>query len=217
MPLGLLLIRADASLAIGSGHVMRCLALAQVWRKAGGEVAFLMASSTDFVTRRLHIEGFETVKVTASPGTREDACETRNNAFERHARWIVLDGYHLSTSYCASVRSAEWQILRMEDKPGSEFELADAILNQNVDAEHSRYPACTKSELLLGPRFALLRDEFAGACKSYRTIPAIASKVLMTAGGGDPKNLMPRLVEAVTLSSSKLQAKLVVAAQKRRA
>jgi len=189
---------------------MRCLALAQVWRKAGGEVAFLMASSTDFVAERLHIEGFEIVKVTASPGTREDACETRNNAFERHARWIVLDGYHFCSSYCAWVRSAEWQILRVEDKPGSEFELVDAILNQNVDAEHSMYPECTRSELLLGPRFALLRDEFAGACKSDRTIPAIASKVLMTTGGGDPKNLMPRLVEAVTLSSSKLQAKLVV-------
>ena len=210
MALGLLLIRADASLAIGAGHVMRCLALAQVWRKGGGEVAFVMASTTHFVTQRLHTEGFEILKVTASPGTREDAGETRNNALERHARWIVLDGYHFGASYCAAVRSAKWQILRVEDKPGSEFELADAVLNQNIDAENSMYPECARSKLLLGPRFGLLRTEFAEACQSDRRIPAIASKVLMTTGGGDPKNLLPRLVDAIRLSSAKLDTKLVV-------
>lgn len=210
MALAPLLIRADASQAIGAGHVMRCMALAQVWRKGGGEVTFLMASTTHFVTQRLHIEGFEMLKVTASPGSREDASETCNNALERHAKWIVLDGYDFSNSYCAAVRSAEWQILRLEDKPGSEFELADAILNQNVDAENSMYPERTKSELLLGPRFALLRTEFAGACQNDRAIPAVASKVLMTPGGGDPKNLLPQFVDAVRLSSARLEAKLVV-------
>ena len=210
MPLGPLLIRADASLAIGAGHVMRCLALAQVWRRAGGEVTFLMASSTDFTTKRLDSEGFEILKVPASPGTRDDANQIRNMALERRATWIVIDGYHFSAGYVASAKSAKWKILRVEDEPGAEFELADAILNQNVDAENSTYPEQTRSELLLGPRFALLRAEFAGAWQSGREIPATASKVLLTTGGGDPKNLLPRLIEAIKLSSAKLQAKLVV-------
>jgi UDP-2,4-diacetamido-2,4,6-trideoxy-beta-L-altropyranose hydrolase len=210
MPLGPLLIRADASLAIGAGHVMRCLALAQVWRRAGGEVTFLMASSTDFTTKRLDSEGFEILKVTASPGTPDDANQIRNMALERRATWIVIDGYHFSAGYVASAKSAKWKILRVEDEPGAEFELADAILNQNVTAENSTYPEHTRSELLLGPRFALLRTEFAGAWQSDREIPATASKVLLTTGGGDPKNLLPRLIEAIKLSSAKLQSKLVV-------
>ncbi|HEX3104201.1 MAG TPA: UDP-2,4-diacetamido-2,4,6-trideoxy-beta-L-altropyranose hydrolase [Terriglobales bacterium] len=210
MVVGPLLIRADASLAIGAGHVMRCLALAQVWRTGGGEVVFLMASTTDFITQRLDREGFKILKVTASPGTRDDADQTRNIALECHARWIVIDGYHFNTNYFASVRSARWQILRVEDEPGTEFELADAILNQNVDAEHSIYPEYAKSELLLGPRFALLRTEFAGAWQSDRQTPAMASKVLLTTGGGDPKNLLPRLVDAIKLCSAKLEIKIVV-------
>jgi UDP-2,4-diacetamido-2,4,6-trideoxy-beta-L-altropyranose hydrolase len=210
MVLGRLLIRADASLAIGAGHVMRCLALAQVWRKGGGDVAFLMASTTDFVTRKLDSEGFEIIKVTAWPGTRDDVNQTRKMALERHARWIVLDGYHFSAGYVASITSAKWKILRIEDEPGNEFEIADAILNQNVGAESSTYPEHTRSEFLLGPRFALLRAEFSGAWQRDRETPAIASKVLLTTGGGDPKNLLPRLVEAIKLSSAKLETKLVV-------
>jgi spore coat polysaccharide biosynthesis predicted glycosyltransferase SpsG/RimJ/RimL family protein N-acetyltransferase len=102
--------------------------------------------------------------------------------------------------------------------PGSEFQLADVILNQNLHAEGSTYPQTIKTEyqelpnpeLLLGPRFALLRDEFVDARKFTRKIPVLASKVLVTTGGGDPSNLLPRLLEAITLSLLKFDIKVVV-------
>jgi UDP-2,4-diacetamido-2,4,6-trideoxy-beta-L-altropyranose hydrolase len=218
MSLGGLIIRVDAGAAIGAGHVMRCLGLAQAWRKSGGSITFLMASTTTFVSERLSVEGFEVLGMDAQPGSLEDAVNTRSAASQLHVQWLVLDGYHFNADYCAAVVSAEWRILRVEDMPGSEFHLADVILNQNLHAEGSLYPKPTKSkypedvksELLLGPRYALLRDEFVDACQLSRKIPTVASAVLITTGGGDPTNLLQRLVDAINFSSLRLDVKVVV-------
>lgn len=218
MSLGALVIRADAGFAIGAGHVMRCLALAQAWRKAGGSITFLMASTTTFVKERLAEDRFEVMEKGAQPGSLEDAMNTRNVASQLHVRWLVLDGYHFGADYCSAVVSPEWRILRIEDMPGTEFHTADVILNQNLHAEDSMYSIRTKAEyaesskteLLLGPRYALLRDEFVDARQITRKIPVVVSKLLITTGGGDASNLLPLVVEAINFSALALDVKVVV-------
>jgi UDP-2,4-diacetamido-2,4,6-trideoxy-beta-L-altropyranose hydrolase len=92
MGLGTISIRADASPEIGTGHVMRCLALAQEWHDQGGRAIFAMAKSTAAVRARVASEGFEIVDVPGLAGSREDCEGSRRVAEENHVSWIVLDG-----------------------------------------------------------------------------------------------------------------------------
>ena len=78
-----MLIRADATLQMGTGHVMRCLALAQAWQDAnGGAVTFLSAPLPPALESRLRGEGMAVAALTAEPGSEADASETARHAKE---------------------------------------------------------------------------------------------------------------------------------------
>lgn len=54
-----LIIRVDASTQIGTGHLMRCLALGQAWKDAGGQVIFVTACQDDSLLQQLREEKFD--------------------------------------------------------------------------------------------------------------------------------------------------------------
>jgi UDP-2,4-diacetamido-2,4,6-trideoxy-beta-L-altropyranose hydrolase len=198
MKLGVLLIRADASLAIGTGHVMRCLALAQAWRDAGGNALFAMADATPAVEERLRNEGFEIARAAVRVGSAGDAEETGEQARKHGASWVVVDGYEFGAEYQASLKRHGLKVLFIDDIGHAGHYSADLVLNQNAHAHEVFYPSRDAStRLLLGPRYAMLRREFTSWREWRREIPAVARRVLVTMGGSDPDNITERVVEAL--------------------
>ncbi len=195
---GALLIRADADVAMGTGHVMRCLALAQAWQDTGGHAVFAMADVTPAVEERLRSEGFEVVRVAVRVGSAADAEETARLAQERGASWVVVDGYGFGAEYQTSLKGRGLRVLFIDDNGQAGSYSADLVLNQNAHANESFYPSRDVStRLLLGPRFAMLRREFGGWREWKREIPMVARRVLVTMGGSDPDNVTQRVAEAI--------------------
>lgn len=194
----LLLIRADASLEIATGHVMRCVALAQGWQDNGGEVVFVMAESTPAVESRLKAEGLDIEHIDAERGGGRDSSLTRALARERSAAWVVLDGYCFDEDYQRSLKIDGHRVLFVDDNSHARYYSADLLLNQNVHADESMYP-CRSAEtrLLLSPKYALLRRQFAPWRSWKREIPAAGSKVMVTFGGSDSANFTLKVLEAL--------------------
>src|SRR5690349_20227618 len=94
-----LLIRADGGPLIGTGHLMRCLALAQQWLRLRGPVTFLLADDVPAFRTRLQGEGGPLQLISAEPGSEADARATLAAASTLAARWIVCDGYHFGADY----------------------------------------------------------------------------------------------------------------------
>lgn len=207
-----LLIRADANLQIGTGHVMRCLALAQAWQDRGGSAAFLCAPLPPPLEARLRAEGMALTALTAWPGGAADAEETIRQAKALGAEWVVVDGYGFDAAYHKALKDAGLKLLVLDDNGDADFYGADLVLNQNIHACADWYAGrAPYTQLLLGTKYALLRREFRAWRNWQRGAPALAYKILVTLGGSDPDNVTLQVLQALSLvRADQLEATVVI-------
>ena len=194
----ILLIRADASTKIGTGHLMRCLALAQAWKDRGGHATFVMAMNTPALEDRLKTEGMEVIHLSTKPGSADDALQTAELARKMNASWVVVDGYHFGADYQRVIKESRLRLLVIDDYGHAEHYYADIVLNQNLHAHEGLYTNREPyTQLLLGTRYVLLRREFLKWRGYRRETPEVARKILVTLGGSDPDNVTLKVVQAL--------------------
>jgi UDP-2,4-diacetamido-2,4,6-trideoxy-beta-L-altropyranose hydrolase len=211
-----LIVRADASVPMGTGHVMRCLALAQAWQDQaeaqGGRCIFAMVQPVPALERRLRSEGFEVVPVAASPGSPEDATQVAELARAHDARWIAVDGYQFSAEYHRRLKDGGRKLLLIDDSGHAGAYFADLVLDQNVSATDNFYVHREPyTRLLLGPHYSMLRREFKPWREWKRQIAPVGRKILITMGGSDPHNLTTRVIDALKfLKIEEVEARVAI-------
>jgi UDP-2,4-diacetamido-2,4,6-trideoxy-beta-L-altropyranose hydrolase len=157
--------RTTCSARVGLGHLRRCLTLAQELRGRGWRCAFLMTGDGqggEWIRR----EGFEEV-TTIEPG---------------HAGAVVIDDYAVSAEKISGWRRGGAFLCVLDDLADRPLD-CDLVVNACAGAEALAYRVAPGTRLLLGPRYALLRPEFAGLAPR----PAgPVRRTLVMLGGSDP-------------------------------
>lgn len=178
---------------------MRCLALAQSWKRSGGQATFLIPSGSPGIERRIEGEGFF-CEALATEGFAESVVHRMQSCKPRLA---VLDGYGFGGREQSALHEAGFPTLIVDDYGHATEYPARWILNQNAFAREEPYALRGQySVLLLGSRYALIREEFLQWLAWKREIPPRAARILITIGGSDPDNLSLRIVE--TLGSAQI-------------
>jgi UDP-2,4-diacetamido-2,4,6-trideoxy-beta-L-altropyranose hydrolase len=191
------LIRSDASPTIGSGHIARLLPLARTLRKQGVYVAFACRRLPGHRLDMLAGEGFETFalpdrypyedpqQAIESMLPWQADIDALAQALENQAvfDWIVVDHYGLDHHWQRAARRWAPRIAAVDDLATRTYDV-DLLLNQNLSGTPEAYasllsPGC---QALLGPRFAMLREEF--SCPAIEIKPQ-AKRVLVNFGGFD--------------------------------
>jgi UDP-2,4-diacetamido-2,4,6-trideoxy-beta-L-altropyranose hydrolase len=202
-----LLIRADANVSIGTGHVMRCLALAQAWQDRGG-TAYLVASELPAsLADRLAVEAVSSTMIGAPAGSPADAAATVAQAHQIGAGWVVIDGERFRDGFLKQIQDAGLRVLLVDDFADHEFVSVDLIVNPNLGVNSETYRARTSNaRVLVGPNYCLLRREFRSVARARSQ--RIGNRVLVSLGGSDPENLTPRIASAL-IGRAGLQLTLV--------
>jgi UDP-2,4-diacetamido-2,4,6-trideoxy-beta-L-altropyranose hydrolase len=191
-----LIVRADATTAGGTGHMMRSLALAQAWIDAGGRVRWLVADAPAALLERIERESVDVVRSSVVAAGAEDAAILRDALAGDGAAMAVVDGEAFATPYFAALGAAGPRVLVVDDMADRAAYPVGFVLNQNAHADRSAYPADATCRFLLGTRYVLLRREFAAAPPD-RTTPQVARHLLVTFGGADPTRMTARTIGAL--------------------
>jgi UDP-2,4-diacetamido-2,4,6-trideoxy-beta-L-altropyranose hydrolase len=226
--------RVDASSAIGTGHLMRCIALAQELSSRGGCIHFVCRSLATQLQTLLDEYGFgySSIGTDEDPppsgiervthadwlGTTQqiDAQQTVSVLAERRWDWLVVDHYALDIQWESALRTVATRIAVIDDLADRRHD-CDLLLDQNFNDEgNDRYAGLVPKGCLLriGPRFALLRDDFRKLRANVKVRCGNVSRVLVFFGGVDSHNKTGFVIEALEqLQQPQLAVDVVVGSQ----
>jgi len=208
-----LIVRVDANAQIGSGHLMRCLAISQAWKDRGGRVQFVTACTNERLLGLLQKEAFTVHRLERPHPDPADWHFTRCLLAEAPSAWLLVDGYHLTCNYQRQAKEVGHHLIAIDDLGRQPHYYADIVLNQNLHATEIRYSAEPYTRLLLSTKYVLLRREFLAWCGWKRNIPDVARNVLVTLGGSDPTNVTLKVVEALRILKKNVFTIVIVVGQ----
>ena len=204
--------RTDASVLMGTGHVMRCLTLAEELIKNGDEVAFISRAhegNLNGLISKKAIKLFElpqpqilelssnkiennNYKKMLGVSQQQDAKESKMFLREMKPDWLIVDHYGLDEIWENAMRIQVKKIMVIDDLANRNHD-CDLLLDHNwFENKNLRYrglvpKACVK---LLGPEYALLRKEFAHERQMLKPRDEEKIKrIFVFFGGSDPHGL----------------------------
>ena len=194
--------RVDSSIQIGTGHVMRCLTLADELKLKSANVSFICSEGPGNLINHIGQNGYKAYCL-PSGITREDDRKLSEDILANHAvkpDWLIIDHYNIDTAYESPLRKFAKGIMVIDDLANRRHS-CDLLLDQNYNKNGSRYNGLVPENCiqLLGPEYALLRLQFREARENLKRENNEVKKILVFMGGADPTNATGKVLKAIKM------------------
>lgn len=203
----MLFIRADANSKIGTGHIMRCLAIAKAAKKVGIDTTFISADQE--AENLVKLNGFDYICLNSSWNQLDrEIVQLKSIIQTLKINLLLIDSYYATESYLHRIGKCT-AIIYMDDMNQLVYPV-DILINYNIYADKIKYARYNleKTKLLLGCNFVPLREEFQG--KNHKT-KEIVTDVLITTGGSDAYNVSGNLIQYLNKNNQYHSVRLHVA------
>lgn len=214
--------RTDASLDIGTGHVMRCLTLADALRASGAHCHFICREHPGNLLEQIRQHGFSVHGLPAGSEDalpndltdvarsnhaawlgsywENDAAQTRASGGKMEVDWLVVDHYALDERWERAMRPICHKLMVIDDL-ADRLHNCDLLLDQNLGRKVLDYAHLVPNDctVIAGPNYAMLRPEFA-ALRDYslrRRATSQLKHLLITMGGVDKADATGQILDAL--------------------
>jgi UDP-2,4-diacetamido-2,4,6-trideoxy-beta-L-altropyranose hydrolase len=217
--------RVDASNQIGTGHIMRCLTLADALKLKGADVQFICRLHEGSLIERIEKQGFRVHALPLNSKVVDRGEVPNNSARERtygikwlgstqqqdaeqcrpildgiKPDWLIVDHYGVDETWQLLLKDSAKKLMVIDDLADRKH-LCDVLLDQTFGRTKKEYVDYVPSacRMLLGSKYALLRPEFA-EWRDYslkrRANPEL-KKLLISMGGVDADNVTGQVLEGL--------------------
>jgi len=208
------IFRVDASLRMGTGHVMRCLTLAQVLKENGADAEFICRKHKGNLIDKIRLSGFNVHELEVFEETevdnklahshwlgatqQQDADDCIEILKAEKPNWIIVDHYALDEQWQERLKPYYEKLMVIDDLADRKHQ-CDILLDQNYGRSCKDYEAFVSesTKLLMGAQYSLLRPEFE-QWRQYslnRRKETNFKSLLINMGGVDTDNITEKIVE----------------------
>ncbi|MFA7087461.1 MAG: UDP-2,4-diacetamido-2,4,6-trideoxy-beta-L-altropyranose hydrolase [Aliarcobacter sp.] len=199
-----ILVRADSSSYIGTGHIMRDLVLAKQYKK--DNVIFATQNLDGNINYKIIEAGYKIELLKSN-----DFEELNKLVKKFEIDMIIIDNYAIGYQFekQLKINNPILKIMVLDDTYEKHF--CDILLNHNIYADEKKYQnRVSKScELRCGAKYTLLRDEFLEAKKAKKRVKKKNKTIFLGLGGADHKNLNIKILKVVEKFKKSLKVNLV--------
>lgn len=224
------IFRTDSSLQIGTGHVMRCLTLANALREKGIQCVFICREHEGNIIGHIEERGFAALRLPRNlvkdthasllkhatwlgTSQEQDAKETIELLKQKKIDWLIVDHYALDKTWEELLRPYTDKVMVIDDLADRKHN-CDLLLDQNLGHTAADYENLVPKNchLLIGPKYALLRPEFAKwrAYSLKRRQAGELKEILISLGGIDKDNYTSKVLKALQQATLPQDIKLTV-------
>lgn len=211
--------RADASVSIGTGHIMRCMTLAQELMLFGHHAVFICRGLPTALHRLLEDKGMTVLQLQgdSSEGTADEVealAVSLRTEYDGAMDWLIIDHYGIDAEWEGQVQPYANRMMVIDDLANRPHQ-CNVLLDQNYFHNmQNRYEGMLPAEckLLLGPSYALLRPEFIEYRIRLPRVVGPVKRMLIFFGGTDPTNETVKALRAIERLYTDIHIDVVVGA-----
>ena len=225
--------RVDSSLTIGTGHVERCLTLANALRKQGAQCKFICRDHFGNITKKIQLEGHSLTLLplkSNSPKTSgasgyaswlganiiDDAVDTANYLKSTQPSWLIVDHYAIDEHWECRIKNTPGIKIMVIDGQAIRKHSCDLLLDPTFSTEPlERWKGLVPQDckMFVGLHHALLRPEFTEARSTMHRKAGGVRRIFIGFGGVDKPNTSATALDAIiSLDKNDIHTDIVVGA-----
>lgn len=209
----MILIRVDASLSIGLGHLLRCVSIAEYLKSIDKKVLFL--SKTGYLKKLISDNGFDLILLDQNISIEDELTEIERIINDKIISTVLLDinNFYSFTDlrsyeyYLGQLKTLKLYLISFED-PYNCVHTSDIIVIPYLASDKQGLATKENTKYLLGLKYYVLRSEFLNV--NPIKILRKTRSLLITMGGADPKNITMKVLNSLKDLKMKLNLKIVI-------